>query len=71
MTTNREWLFGLDDRTLAEFLTHGIMVRMVDFHTDAFPLRIHDISMRYTASSYGVEKWLSDKQQYELAKGGE
>ena len=69
MKTNRQWLSEMDDRTFAEFLTHGIMVRMVNFHTDPFPLRIHDIAMQATSSAYYVETWLSAPQQYEVVKG--
>lgn len=71
MKTNRQWLSEMDDRTLANFLTLGISVRSVNFHTDAFNLRIGDIAMQYTASTLGVELWLSQPQQYEVAKGGE
>lgn len=71
MKTNRQWLSEMDDRTLAKFLTLGISVRNVNFHTDAFNLRIGDIAMQYTSSTLGVELWLSQPQQYEVAKGGE
>ena len=58
----------MDNGTLAEFLTCGVVVRMVDFHTDSFAINIQDIARHYTSSKLGVELWLSQKQQYELVK---
>ena len=68
--TNRQWLSAMDDRTLAEFLTCGILVRMIDFHTDLFFVNIKDIATKYTSSASGIELWLSQKQQYEIVKEG-
>lgn len=69
--TNRDWLEALTNKELAEFLTFGIMVRRLDYHTDAFRMSIHDIARQYTSSALGVESWLSATQQYEIVKGGE
>lgn len=66
--TNREWLLEMDDKTLAEFLTLGIMVNSLNLNTDPFRLRIHDISRQYTSSALGVEMWLSLPQQYTVVK---
>ena len=71
MKTNRQWLSEMDDKTLAEFLTLGAMVRRIDYHTDVFTLNIHDIARQYTSSALGVERWLSQPQQYVIVKGGE
>mgnify|MGYP003299056539 CR=1 FL=1 len=71
MTTNRQWLSEMNDRTLAEFLTCGIEVRMVNFHTDSFCINIRDIASQYTSSALGIELWLSAPKQYEIVKGGE
>lgn len=70
MKTNRQWLSEMDDRTIAEFLTVGILVRMNFYHTDPFRLCICDIASKYTSSAIGVELWLSEPQQYEIVKGG-
>ena len=69
--TNRQWLESLTNRQLAEFLTHGIMVRSLNYHTDAFRVSIHDIARQYTSSTLGIELWLSATQEYALIKGGE
>lgn len=71
MKTNREWLETLTDRQLAEFFTHGIMVRNLNYHTDAFRVSVHDVARQYTSSVLGLELWLSSTIQYELFKGGE
>lgn len=70
MKTNRQWLYEMDDRTLAEFLTCGIYARLINYHTDPFYVNINDIGRQYTKSSIGVELWLSEPQQYEIVKGG-
>ena len=69
--TNREWLMSLTNKQLAEFLTFGIMVRNLNYHTDAFRVSIHDIARQYTSSTLGVELWLSATQEYMIEKGGE
>lgn len=69
--TNRDWLEALTNKQLAEFLTNGIMVRSLYYHTDAFRVSIHDIARQYTSSVLGIELWLSAKQQYVIVKGGE
>lgn len=68
--TNRQWIESLTDRQLAEFLTFGIMVRRLNYHTDAFRVSIHDIARQYTSSTLGVESWLSATQEYAIIKGG-
>lgn len=69
MKTNRQWLSEMDNSTLAEFLTNGIIVRMVNYHTAPFTLRIGDVASQYTLSACGVAAWLSEPQQYEIVKG--
>jgi hypothetical protein len=71
MKTNRQWLSEMDDRTLAEFLTFGILIKRIDYHDNVFVLSIHDIAGRYTSSISGIEQWLSKPQEYEIVKGGE
>lgn len=71
MMTNRQWLESLTNKQLAKFLTLGITVRSMNYHTDAFTLSIHDVARQYTSSVLGIELWLSATQQYELVKGGE
>ena len=62
--TNREWLASLTDSQLAAFFTHGLLVRQIAFHTDPFPISIHDINGKYMQSSSGMEFWLSIPQSY-------
>lgn len=62
--TNREWLASLTDSQLSAFFTHGLLVRQISFHTDPFPVSIHDISGNYMQSSSGMEFWLSSPQSY-------
>lgn len=72
MTTNRQWLESLTDKQLAEFFTHGLIVTSV--HYDGvlpFPISIHQIAGSYMQSTLGIEKWLSQLQDYEVEKGGE
>ena len=69
--TNRQWISEMSNKELANFLTTGILVRSVNYHTDAFLLSIHDIARRYTSSALGIELWLSATQEYTLWKGGE
>jgi hypothetical protein len=69
MKTNRQWLESLTDKQLAEFLTFGLLVRSVHFVGEPFMICISQIAMRYTASIKGIEKWLSDSQDYEIVKG--
>lgn len=69
MKTNRQWLSEMDDRTLAEFLAFGTLVRRIDYHTDPFVLSVHDIARQYTSSILGIELWLSKPQQFEIVKG--
>ena len=70
MKTNRQWMSEMNDRTLAEFLTFGTMVRAINYHSDAFLVSIHDIARHYTSSALGIELWLSAPQEYNLMKGG-
>jgi hypothetical protein len=69
--TNRQWLEALTDKQLAEFLTFGIMVRRLNYHSDVFRVSIHDIARQYTSSTLGVELWLSATQEFTVVKGGE
>jgi hypothetical protein len=71
MKTNRQWLESLTDRQLAKFLTLGLQVRSLHYHTEPFIINIAQISTRYTASIAGVEVWLSEPQEYEIEKGSE
>ena len=64
MTTNRQWLESLTDKQLAEFLTHGIMVRTSYIGCPPFPISIHQIAVSYMQSTLGIEKWLSMPQEY-------
>lgn len=68
--TNRQWISEMDNRTLSKFLTFGIMVRTINFHSDPFPISISEIARQYTSSALGIEMWLSEAQQYEILKGG-
>lgn len=77
MITNREWLESLTNRQLAEFLTFGLLVRSVHFvgepftiSIEPFTISISQIAGRYTSSTVGIEKWLSQLQDYEIEKGG-
>lgn len=71
MLTNRQWLESLADKQLAEFFTHGIMVRKNYIGCPPFPISIHQIAGSYIQSTLGIEKWLSMPQDYEVEKGGE
>ena len=71
MKTNREWLESLTDRQLAEFLTSGLWVCSTHYVSEPFMISINRISMNYTTSTAGVEKWLSMSQDYEIKKEGE
>lgn len=72
MITNRQWLESLTDKQLAEFFTHGIMVKN-KHHLGCvpFPISIHQMAGGYMQSTLGIEKWLSMPQDYEIEKGGE
>ena len=52
--TNRDWLEDLTNKQFSEFLTFGIIVRSLNYHTDAFRVSIHDIARRYTSSTLGI-----------------
>lgn len=62
--TNRQWLESLTDKQLAEFFTHGIMVRTHYLGCLPFPISIHQIAGSYMQSTLGIEKWLSMPQDY-------
>lgn len=64
MKTNRQWLKSLTDKQLAEFFTHGIMVRNNYLGCIPFPISIHQIAGSYMQSTLGIEKWLSMPQDY-------
>lgn len=69
MKTNRQWLESLTNKQLAEFLTLGLLVRSVHYISEPFMISISQIAMHYTASITGIEKWLSQLQDYEVEKG--
>lgn len=69
MKTNRQWLESLTNKQLAEFFTFGLLVRPVRYISEPFIISISQIAMRYTASIAGIEKWLSESQDYEIEKG--
>ena len=64
--TNRAWLESLTNRQLADFLTHGLILRLkaepasIDCHS------IKDILWRNTKSDEAVTNWLSQNQEYEV-----
>lgn len=64
--TNRDWLESLTNRQLADFLTHGLILRLkaepasIDCHS------IKDILYRNTKSDDAVADWLSQNQEYEV-----
>lgn len=60
--TNREWLNGLTDYELAQFLTSGLKV------ASGYSVSIHDILRRYTLSTTGIREWFSEEQEYEGSK---
>ena len=66
MMTNREWLESLTDKQLADFFTHGIVVRTHYIGCSPFPISIHQIAGSYIQSTLGIEKWLSMPQDYEV-----
>ena len=70
MKTNREWLESLTDRQLAEFLTSGLYVCSMYYIGEPFMISINRISMNYSTSMAGIEKWLLMPQNYEVEKGG-
>ena len=64
MKTNRQWLESLTDKQLAEFFTHGIMVRTSYIGCPPFQISIHQIAGGYMQSTLGIEKWLSMSHDY-------
>ena len=70
MITNRQWLESLTNKQLAEFLTFGLLVRSVHYIGEPFIISISQIAGHYTESTKGIEKWLSQLQDYEIEKGG-
>lgn len=64
--TNRAWLESLTNRQLADFLTHGLILRLkaepasIDCHS------IKDILYRNTKSDDAIADWLSQNQEYEV-----
>lgn len=70
MKTNRQWLESLTDKQLALFLTFGLLVKSNHYSSEPFIMSIVQISMNYTASVAGIERWLSMPQDYEVEKGG-
>ena len=62
--TNRQWLESLSDFQLAAFLTTGIPVRMINFHTQSFPIDVWTIAHQYTDSVLGINTWLNEPQEY-------
>jgi hypothetical protein len=63
----------MDDRTLAEFLTTGIVVETVDCLPDCPPLTmslsISEIARGYALSFIGVKQWLSSPQEFKIVEG--
>lgn len=70
MKTNRQWLESLTDKQLALFLTLGLLVMSNHYSSEPFMMSIIRISMNYSASVAGIERWLSMPQDYEVEKGG-
>lgn len=70
MMTNRQWLETLTDKQLALFFTFGLLVRSNHYDSEPFMMNVIQISMNYTASVAGIERWLSMPQDYEVEKGG-
>ena len=66
--TNRQWLAQMSDQDLARFLTNGIKVRFRGTDYSAFYISITQLANRYIPSALGIEEWLSQEQEYELAK---
>jgi hypothetical protein len=71
MMTNRQWLETLTDKQLALFFTFGLLVRSNHYNDEPFIISITQISMNYTASVAGIERWLSMPQDYKIVEGGE
>lgn len=64
--TNRAWLESLTNRQLADFLTHGLILRRKAEPTFIDCYSIKDILYRNTKSDDAVADWLSQNQEYEV-----
>ena len=62
--TNRQWLESLSEFQLAAFHTTGIPVRMINFHTQPFPIDVWTIAHQYIDSVLGINTWLNEPQEY-------
>lgn len=64
--TNRAWLESLTNGQLADFLTHGLILRLKAEPTSIDCHSIKDILYRNTKSDDAVADWLSQNQEYEV-----
>lgn len=64
--TNRAWLESLTNRQLADFLTHGLILRLKAEPASIDCYSIKDILYRNTKSDDAVADWLSQNQEYEV-----
>lgn len=64
--TNRAWLESLTNGQLADFLTHGLILRLKAEPAFIDCYSIKDILYRNTKSDDAVADWLSQNQEYEV-----
>lgn len=66
--TNRAWLESLTNDQLADFLTHGLLLRIKAEPAFVNCYSIKAVLWRNTKSDEAVADWLSQNQEYEVVK---
>ena len=70
--TNREWMNTLTDEQLSQFLTDGLLLHhklfdaIGNMYTTDFVTSISSVYRRYIDSPKGLEKWLSEPQEFDV-----